>query len=57
MLFYEVKLMHPQTKEIYYSVTSEKAQLPDKETMERYKGAILVIRTTSTPSPQLKKVS
>jgi hypothetical protein len=57
MLFYEVKLIHPQTKEIYYLVTSEKPQLPAKEVMDQFKGAVLVIRTTSTPAAKIKKVS
>jgi hypothetical protein len=57
MLFYEIKLIHPQTKEIYYLVTSEKPQLPAREIMDQYKGAILIIRTTSTPPTQIKKAS
>lgn len=49
MLYYEIKLINPETKEVYYKVTSEKPQLPTKEEMDRHKGAMLVVRTTMTP--------
>lgn len=49
MLYYEVKLLNPETKEIYFNVTSPKPTLPSPEILERHKGAILVIRTTDNP--------
>ena len=49
MLYYEVKLIHPETKEVFFNVTSVKPKLPSQDILDRYKGAILVIRTTSSP--------
>ena len=48
-MYYEIKLINPETKEVYFKVTSIKPKLPSQETMDRYKGAMLVIRTTSNP--------
>lgn len=45
MMLYEVKLMNPETKEIYFIETSEKPKLPSQEIIDRYYGAVIVIRT------------
>lgn len=51
MMYYEIKLINPETKEVYFKVTSPKPKFPTKEVMDRFKGAMLVIRTTSMPDP------
>jgi hypothetical protein len=47
MLFYDVKLVHPQTKEIYFQTISKRLELPPPEVFDRYQGAMLVINTTT----------
>lgn len=49
MLYYEIKLINPETKEVYFKVTSARPKFPSQEIMDRYRGAMLVIRTTSMP--------
>jgi hypothetical protein len=57
MLFYEVKLINPQTKEIYYQSTSKKAELPAQDIMQKYQGALLIINTTSINTEDQKKAA
>ncbi len=45
MMIYEVKLINPETKEVYYMETSEKPKIPSQEIFGRFKGAVLVRRT------------
>ena len=45
MLFYEVKLINPETKEVYFTVTATKPTFPSKKIMDANRNAILVIRT------------
>lgn len=45
MIYYEVKLIHPETKEVFFHVTAPKPQLPSKEILERHREAVIVIRT------------
>lgn len=45
MLYYEVKLIHPETKEVYFNVTSTKPTLPSQKIFNQHKDAVLVIRT------------
>lgn len=48
MIFYEIKLIHPQTKEIYFQSLGEKPQLPSKEVIKKFQGAVIVIKTTDS---------
>lgn len=52
MLFYEVKLIHPETKEVYFEKTGPSPEMPNPETMKAHQGAILVIRTTDSLLPR-----
>jgi hypothetical protein len=47
MLFYEIKLINPDTNETYFREVGPKPKIPSKEIMEKYQGALLVITTTS----------
>jgi hypothetical protein len=49
MLYYEVKLINPETKEVFFSATSLRPEFPSQDLMDRHQGAILVIRTTPNP--------
>ncbi len=45
MMIYEVKLMNAETKEVYFMATSVKPKIPSQEIIDRFEGAVLVIRT------------
>ncbi len=45
MMYYEVKLINPETKEVYFMETSVKPQFPSPEFFDCHQGAVLVIRT------------
>ncbi len=45
MLLYEVKLINPETKEVYFMATSVKPKIPPQEIIDRFANAVLVIRT------------
>lgn len=45
MMLYEVKLINPETKEVYFMETSVKPKIPSQEIIDQYEGAVLVIRT------------
>ena len=47
MLFYEVKLVNPDTNETYFREVSPHPIIPSKEIMEKYQGALIVITTTT----------
>jgi hypothetical protein len=47
MLFYEIKLVNPDTNETYFREVGSKPKIPSKEIMEKFQGALLVITTTS----------
>ena len=47
MLFYEIKLINPDTSEVYYQVIQEKPLLPSQDVFNQFKGALLVITTKS----------
>ena len=47
MLFYEVKLVNPDTNETYFREVSLQPKIPSKEIMEKYQGALIVITTTT----------
>jgi len=49
VLYYEIKLINPETKEVYFKVTSARPKFPSQEILDRYKGAMMVIRTTTNP--------
>ena len=49
MMYYEIKLINPETKEVYFKVTSPKPQFPSQEVIDRHKGAMLIVRTTNIP--------
>lgn len=51
MLYYEIKLIHPETKEIFFSVTATRPKFPPKDLIDRHRGAIIVIKTTPSPKP------
>lgn len=48
MLFYEVKLINPQTKEIYYHKVGKKPELPCEALLRNFQGAMIVINTTTS---------
>jgi hypothetical protein len=48
MIFYDVQLIHPETKEIYFQKISEKPELPQKEVIDKYRGAMIIIKTTTS---------
>lgn len=50
MLYYEVKLINPETKEIFFAVTSPRPKFPSQSLIDEHQGAIIVIRTTSNPN-------
>ena len=45
MLFYEIKLINPQTKEVYYKTFSPRPLLPSNEILNKFLGAVMVIST------------
>lgn len=45
MMYYEVKLINPETKEVYFMKTSPKPKFPSQDFFDKYRGAVLVIRT------------
>ncbi len=49
VMYYEIKLINPETKEVYFKVTSARPKFPSQEILDRFKGAMLVIRTTCNP--------
>lgn len=49
MLYYEVKLINPETKEIFFAEISVRPKFPSQNLIDEHQGAILVIRTTSNP--------
>ncbi len=49
MLYYEVKLINPETKEIFFAETSVRPKFPSQSLIDQHQGAILVIRTTPNP--------
>jgi hypothetical protein len=55
MLFFHIRLLDPDTKEVYYEVYGPKPELPPKDLLKKYQGALLVINTTGS-SPELKKL-
>lgn len=63
MLFYEIKLVNPDTNETYFREVGPKPKIPSKEIMEKFQGALLVITTTShllnhpSPAEDEKKAS
>lgn len=52
MLYYEVRLIHPETKEVYFFSSSPRPLLPSQEIIDRHQGAVLVVRTTCGQSSQ-----
>lgn len=50
MLLYDVKLINPQTKEIYFQSLSIRPELPSEELIKKHIGAILIISTCDSPS-------
>lgn len=48
MVLYEVKLIDPDKKTVYYRSLKAKAELPDQETLKKYPHSILVIDTKSS---------
>jgi hypothetical protein len=46
MLFYEIKLVNPDTLETYFREVGPKPKIPSKEIMEKFQGALLVITTS-----------
>lgn len=57
MIFFEVKLIHPETKEVYFKTIAPKADLPSKEVLDKYPGALLIINTLQSNLPELKKTA
>lgn len=45
MLYYEVKLIDAETKEVYFEEISVKPKFPTPDFYTRHRNAILVIRT------------
>ena len=45
MLIYDVKLIHPQTKEVLFQTQGTRPQLPSSDVFKQHPGAILVINT------------
>ncbi len=52
MLYYEVKLMNPETKEVFFRAISPRPKFPAQNLIDQHYGAILVIRTTSNPQSE-----
>ncbi len=50
MLYYEVKLINPETKEIFFVVISPRPKFPSQNLIDQHQGAIIVITTTSNPN-------
>ena len=48
MLFYDVKLINPQTKKVYFHKVGKKPDIPPKDVMEKFQGAMLVITMTTS---------
>lgn len=55
MLFYEIKLINPQTKEVYYKTFSPRPLLPSNEILNKFLGAVIVINTKDN-RPDEKKL-
>lgn len=49
MLYYEVKLINPETKEIFFAEISIRPKFPSQKLIDQHQGAILIIRTTPNP--------
>lgn len=45
MLYYEVKLINPETKEVYFQSTGPKPKFPSQKFVDSHLGSVLVIRT------------
>lgn len=45
MIFFEVKLVNPETIEIYFKKIGKKPELPDQSILDQYQGALLIIDT------------
>lgn len=57
MVFFHIRLIHPETKEIYYESCGSKPELPSQEIIEKYKGSLLVIETSGTPKKAEEKTA
>ncbi|MFL5783895.1 MAG: hypothetical protein ACJ76H_04735 [Bacteriovoracaceae bacterium] len=44
-MLYEVKLINPETKEVYFTSLATKPQFPPQKLRDQYKAAIIVVRT------------
>jgi len=48
MIFFEVKLINPETKEIYFKKIGKKPELPDQSILDKYLGALIIIDTKNS---------
>jgi hypothetical protein len=58
MLIYEVKILHPSTKEILFQTQGPRPELPSAEFFTTHPGAILIINTRDSlpgPTPEVNK--
>jgi hypothetical protein len=63
MIFFEVKLINPETKEIYFKKIGKKPELPDQSILDKYLGALIIIDTKNSlleeamPSDSAKNIA
>jgi hypothetical protein len=57
MLYYQIKIINPETKEIYFETKCRKGELPKRDVMEKFPGAILIINTTADGLEERKKAA
>lgn len=48
MIFFEVKLVNPETKEIYFKKVGKRPELPDQTILDQYQGALIIIDTKNS---------